>query len=126
MQNASADDQPDGLAKTAKTCQILRQTWGFFWANWLIFGFGLACVLGYLFPHVAARGGIIRSEYSVLYGAIGLIFLINGAQLSPEKLREHATNWRLHLVVQGIGLVLIPVIQLGQVLATGAILPTFR
>ncbi|KAI1340459.1 SBF-like CPA transporter family-domain-containing protein [Xylariaceae sp. FL0016] len=84
----------------------------FLWANWLTIGFGLGCVLGYYFPHVAARGGTIRSEYSILYGAIGLIFLINGMQLSPEKLKEHASNWRLHFVVQGISLVLIPVIQL--------------
>jgi sodium/bile acid cotransporter 7 len=63
---------------------------------------------------VAARGGTIRSEYSILYGAIGLIFLINGAQLSPEKLREHALNWRLHIVVQGINLIVIPVIQISR------------
>lgn len=61
---------------------------------------------------VAARGGVIRSEYSILYGGIGLIFFINGMQLSPAKLKEHSTNWRLHIVVQGINLVLIPVIQL--------------
>lgn len=33
-------------------------------------------------------------------------------QLSPAKLKEHVTNWRLHFVVQGTNLVLIPVIQL--------------
>ncbi len=37
-------------------------------------------------------------------------------QLSPEKLREHVTNWRLHIVVQGINLVLIPIVQLSQYL----------
>lgn len=63
---------------------------------------------------VAARGGVIRSEYSILYGGIGLIFFINGMQLSPAKLKEHSTNWRLHIVVQGINLVLIPVIQLSM------------
>lgn len=35
-------------------------------------------------------------------------------QLSPEKLREHVTNWRLHIVVQGINLILIPIIQLSM------------
>ncbi|KAI0142943.1 sodium bile acid symporter [Xylariaceae sp. FL1272] len=80
--------------------------------NWLIIGFGLAALLGYLFPHVAARGGIIKSEYSILYGVIGLIFLINGAQLGPAKLKEHAANWRLHIVVQITNLILIPIIQI--------------
>ncbi|KAI1818811.1 sodium bile acid symporter [Poronia punctata] len=92
--------------------RVGKQSLTFIIDNWLIIGFGLAAVLGYFFPHVAARGGVIRSEYSVLYGAIALIFLINGAQLSPEKLKEHVTNWRLHIVVQGINLVLIPVLQI--------------
>lgn len=80
--------------------------------NWLVFGFGIATLLAYFFPNVAAHGGIIRSEYSILYGAIALIFFINGMQLSPQKLREHITNWRLHIIVQGIGFIIIPVIIL--------------
>ncbi|KAI2639829.1 hypothetical protein GGS26DRAFT_541867 [Hypomontagnella submonticulosa] len=105
----------DGRAETKKRSvgyRTPKRILGFVWNNWLVLGFGLACILGYFFPHVAARGGIIRSEYSILYGAIGLIFFINGMQLSPAKLREHLTNWRLHIVVQGINLVLIPTIQL--------------
>ncbi|KAI0850909.1 putative sodium bile acid cotransporter [Daldinia vernicosa] len=95
-----------------KFVQAVKRVLGFIWSNWLVLGFGLACVLGYFFPNVAARGGIIRSEYSILYGGIALIFFINGMQLSPAKLKEHVMNWRLHIVVQGINLVLIPVIQL--------------
>ena len=57
---------------------------------------------------------MIRSEYSILYGVISLIFLINAMQLSPEKLKEHALNWRLHIVVQGINLLVIPIIQTGE------------
>ncbi|KAI1110261.1 sodium bile acid symporter [Nemania sp. NC0429] len=106
------EEERRSLATNSKALSVARRGLGFVLDNWLVVGFGLAAVLGYFFPHVAARGGVIRSEYSVLYGAIGLIFLINGAQLSPEKLREHATNWRLHVVVQGINLVLVPVIQL--------------
>ncbi|KAJ2995992.1 hypothetical protein NUW58_g1117 [Xylaria curta] len=96
----------------SKLYRIAKKSLAFILDNWLVIGFGVAAALGYAFPHVAARGGIIKSEYTILYGAIGLIFLINGAQLSPEKLREHTTNWRLHIVVQGINLLLIPVIQL--------------
>ncbi|KAI1190183.1 sodium bile acid symporter [Nemania serpens] len=110
--NRTGEEQRPVPHSTPKVFDIAKRGLGFVLDNWLVVGFGLAAVLGYFFPHVAARGGVIRSEYSVLYGAIGLIFLINGAQLSPEKLREHATNWRLHVVVQGINLVLIPVIQI--------------
>ncbi|XXH04932.1 hypothetical protein Hte_011354 [Hypoxylon texense] len=103
----SAEDK-----RSRSSLRVVKKVLGFVWSNWLVLGFGLACVLGYFFPHVAARGGIIRSEYSILYAGIGLIFFINGMQLSPEKLKEHAKNWRLHIIVQGISLILIPVIQL--------------
>ena len=63
---------------------------------------------------VAAHGGKIRSEYSILYGAVALIFLVSGLQLAPDKLRENATNWRLHIIVQGISFVVIPAIVLGK------------
>jgi sodium/bile acid cotransporter 7 len=61
---------------------------------------------------VAAHGGVIKSEYSILYGAVAFIFLVSGLQLSHEKLRENLTNLRLHVIVQGISFVLIPVIML--------------
>ena len=63
---------------------------------------------------VAAHGGSIRSEYSILYGAVAFIFLVSGLQLAPDKLRQNATNWRLHLIVQGISFVVIPAIVLGK------------
>jgi solute carrier family 10 (sodium/bile acid cotransporter), member 7 len=37
-------------------------------------------------------------------------------QLSLEKLKQHAANGRLHIVVQGINLLLVPVFQLSTVL----------
>ncbi|RYP61624.1 hypothetical protein DL769_007622 [Monosporascus sp. CRB-8-3] len=108
------DEDPEPK-KLSKAIQVARSLANFCLANWLIFSFGFATLMAYLFPHVAAKGGIIRSEYSILYGAVALIFLINAVQLSPDKLRERVTNWRLHIVVQGINLVLIPVIQLIRV-----------
>lgn len=35
-------------------------------------------------------------------------------QLSPQKLREHIQNWRLHILVQGIGFIIIPVVMLSK------------
>ncbi|KAH9906449.1 putative sodium bile acid cotransporter [Xylariomycetidae sp. FL2044] len=113
MSDAQEDGHQIGEPKeSSQGVKILKNVLGFFWDNWLTLGFGLGCLLGYFFPNVAARGGVIRSEYSILYGAIGLIFLINGMQLSPEKLKEHVMNWRLHIIVQGISLVIVPVTQL--------------
>lgn len=63
---------------------------------------------------VAAHGGTIRSEYSVLYGAVAFIFFVSGLQLPPAKLKTNATNWRLHIIVQGMSFVMIPCIMLGM------------
>jgi predicted Na+-dependent transporter len=63
---------------------------------------------------VAQHGGVIRSEYSILYGAVAFIFIVSGLQLSPEKLRKNVTNWRLHILVHGISFAVIPAIVLGK------------
>lgn len=63
---------------------------------------------------VAATDGVIRSQYSVLYGSVAIIFLISGLQLPPKKLRQNLFNWRLHILTQGISFVLIPLIWLGK------------
>ncbi|KAK8057733.1 hypothetical protein PG996_011670 [Apiospora saccharicola] len=105
----TTDDEVQGASKLVR---VARAIGDFLLKNWIILSFGIACILAYFFPNVAARGGIIRSEYSVLYGVIGLVFFINGMQLSPEKLKQHITNWRLHILVQGIGFIIIPIAML--------------
>lgn len=69
---------------------------------------------------VASKGGIIRSEYSVLYGSVAIIFFVSGMQLSPEKLRKNVFNWRLHILTQGISFIVIPLIWLGMPSTTTA------
>ncbi|KAK2605296.1 hypothetical protein N8I77_008145 [Diaporthe amygdali] len=103
---ASTETQQKGFV--AFILKVLK----FIGEQWLIIGFGLACLFGYLWPDVASKGGIIRSEYSVLYGSVAIIFLISGLQLSPEKLRKNLSNWRLHILTQGISFILIPLIWL--------------
>ncbi|KAK5990089.1 Solute carrier RCH1 [Cladobotryum mycophilum] len=109
-QRDDANSNDKGVA--LKVLGWVKTTASFILDQWLILGFALACVLGYFFPHVAEHGGIIRSEYSILYGAVAIIFLINGLQLSPDKLKKNLTNWRLHAVVQGVSFVFIPVFML--------------
>lgn len=78
--------------------------------QWLLIGMGVACVLGYFYPDVAKSGGTIRSQYSILYGAVGYIFLISGLSIPREKLVVHLTNWRLHVLVQGMSFLVAPAI----------------
>ncbi|PWY69146.1 sodium bile acid transporter family protein [Aspergillus heteromorphus CBS 117.55] len=76
--------------------------------QWLLIGIGVACVLAYYFPNVAKSGGTIRSEYSILYGAMALIFLISGLSVPREKLLLHLLNYRLHILVQAFSFLFIP------------------
>ncbi|KAI6561802.1 hypothetical protein MCOR04_009480 [Pyricularia oryzae] len=81
-------------------------------AQLILIAFGIACLLAYFFPDVGVNGGTIKAEYSILYGAVGFIFLVSGLQLPYEKLRTHSKNWRLHIITQGISFLIIPLITL--------------
>ncbi|OQE22873.1 hypothetical protein PENFLA_c012G03656 [Penicillium flavigenum] len=83
--------------------------------QWLLIGIGIVCALAYCFPNVAKHGGTIRSEYSIMYGVIAIIFLISGLSIPRQKLISHVLNWRLHLIVQGISFLFIPALVLAIV-----------
>lgn len=97
--------------------RLMKATWRyikivllFIINNWLIFGIGVACILAYYFPSVAKTGGTIRSEWSILYGAVSLIFLISGLSIPTRKLSQHARNYRLHITVQGLSFLVVPTV----------------
>ncbi|KAI9375622.1 putative sodium bile acid cotransporter [Aspergillus egyptiacus] len=83
--------------------------------QWLIIGIGLACLLAYLLPNVAKHGGTIRSEYTVLYGAVAIVFLISGLSIPHDKLVQQLFNWRLHALVQITSFLFIPAVVLAIV-----------
>ncbi|KAF6843318.1 sodium/bile acid cotransporter [Colletotrichum musicola] len=108
----SGETQPQPPAPGRRLWAKVVKVFKFVLAQWLVIGFALSCVFAYFFPNVAARGGPIRSEYSIIYGGIAIIFLVSGLQLSHTKLKQNVTNWRLHIIVQGISFIIIPVILL--------------
>lgn len=83
--------------------------------QWLLIGIGVACVLAYYFPNVAKHGGVIRAEYSILYGAMAIIFLTSGLSIPRQKLLTHLLNWRLHFLVQVFSFIFIPALTLAVV-----------
>ncbi|OAX77418.1 hypothetical protein ACJ72_08284 [Emergomyces africanus] len=101
----------EGEAKKPLTTIIFK----FILHQWLLIGFGVGCVLAYYFPEVGKHGGIIKAEYSILYGAVALIFLISGLSIPKDKLLKHLLNYRLHLQAQGISFLVIPAIMTGLV-----------
>ncbi|KAJ4391358.1 LRR receptor-like serine/threonine-protein kinase RGI2 [Gnomoniopsis smithogilvyi] len=100
------------IAKENKTEKPRNKYLQFLSEQWLVFCFGMATLLAWRWPDFAATGGPIRPEFSILYGSVAIIFLISGLQLSTKKLRANLFNWRLHLIVQGISFIIIPVIWL--------------
>lgn len=44
-ESAGAEDQP-------AIVRAVKRVVGFVWSNWLVLGFGLACILGYFFPRM--------------------------------------------------------------------------
>ncbi|THC97825.1 hypothetical protein EYZ11_002678 [Aspergillus tanneri] len=95
--------------------RILKATFVFILHQWLLIGQGVVCILAYYFPDVAKHGGVIRSEYSILYGAMALIFFISGLSIPRQKLFLHLLNWRLHVLVQVFSFLFIPTVMLAIV-----------
>lgn len=112
--NNNDTNTPDQKTDRGKR-SILKKIFFFILSQWLLIGMGVACVLAYFFPNVAKHGGVIRSEYSVLYGAVALVFLISGLSISRQKLYTHMFNWRLHVLVQVTSFLFVPAVVVALV-----------
>ncbi|KAJ6133905.1 hypothetical protein N7523_000227 [Penicillium sp. IBT 18751x] len=112
------DEYTIAVATEQRTSRWLAVSKRVFWLilhQWLLIGIGVVCVLAYYFPQVAKHGGIIRSQYSILYGVIAIIFLISGLSIPRQKLFTQLLNWRLHIVVQVISFLFIPALVLAVI-----------
>ncbi|KAF7117984.1 hypothetical protein CNMCM5793_007353 [Aspergillus hiratsukae] len=108
-------EQRHPLTKARSSKYICKTILIFLLHQWLLIGIGVACILAYYFPNVAKHGGVIRSEYSILYGAMAIIFLTSGLSIARQKLFTHLLNWRLHFLVQAFSFIFIPAVILAVV-----------
>ncbi|KAK2879519.1 hypothetical protein FQN49_000793 [Arthroderma sp. PD_2] len=83
--------------------------------QWLLIAMGISCALAYRFPDFAKIHGTIRAEYTILYGAVAIVFLVSGLSIPRQKLVKHMLNWRLHILVQGISYLIVPAIMTGLI-----------
>ncbi|CAO3661274.1 unnamed protein product [Rhizopus stolonifer] len=90
--------------------------WALFLKYWFLLGLLIAIVLAVKFPDVARKGGYIRAEWTIKWGAVIVIFLISGLSLRTKILAETILRVRLHLLIQIINLVLIPFFVFGLVI----------
>ncbi|RUO96924.1 SBF-like CPA transporter family-domain-containing protein [Jimgerdemannia flammicorona] len=81
--------------------------------HWFLLGLGLAIGLARAFPTVGKKGGPIRAEWSIKWGAVCIIFFISGLSLRTKVLIREIVRVRLHALVQIISLVIIPFVVYG-------------
>lgn len=67
--------------------------------QWFFVVLTIFIIIAHSFPDFAKQGGIVRSEYTIGYGAVSIIFLISGLSMSSKQLIINATNWRAHFTV---------------------------
>lgn len=116
MEDPTTPSDPGPRRAGARLLAALKQVSIMILRQWLLIGMGIACALAYLFPEIAKTdGGVIRSEYTVLYGVIAIIFLISGLSIPRQKLFKQFLNWRLHILVQVISFLFIPALVLAVV-----------
>ncbi|KAI9306998.1 SBF-like CPA transporter family-domain-containing protein [Cunninghamella echinulata] len=83
---------------------------------WFLLGLIFAIILAWQFPDVARKGGYIKAEWSIKWGAVIIIFLISGLSLRTKILAQTILRIRLHLLIQIINLLIIPGFVFGLVL----------
>ncbi len=93
------------------------KTW--FTKNWFMIGMPIAVGLAWLFPDAGAKGGWMRTEITTKI-AVAFVFLAQGLTLPGKALRDGASQWKLHLGVQGFGFVIFPLIGLTMDMLVGS------
>ena len=59
----------------------------------------VAIILAVLTPSVGRSGGWIHLDLLTGLG-VALVFFLHGLGLSPKKIKEGISNWRLHIYIQ--------------------------
>jgi len=77
--------------------------------NWFLLGILLCILFAELFPSLGATGGILMPEWTVKYGAVGIIFFLSGLSLSVEDFLDATSRYRLHIFIQLFTFLCIPI-----------------
>jgi len=80
--------------------------------DWFLKGMIVAVVLAFVYPQPGAHGGFLHPEVLNKLG-IALVFYLNGLSLSMTSLRQGATRWRVHVLIQFSTFLIFPLLGLG-------------
>jgi sodium/bile acid cotransporter 7 len=94
----------------------LKLKHGFMWAMLA------AVVLAGFRPELGSDSGALHLGAGLKFG-IALLFFLNGASISIEKLKEGARNWQLHATVQACTYLYFPLLGVLVVMAAQSFLP---
>ena len=82
----------------------------------------IAVLLALWRPDIGNDAGLLHLGLGIKFG-IALLFFLNGASVSLEKLRAGAGNWRLHAVVLSFTYLLFPLFGFLTLWASHSLLP---
>lgn len=87
----------------------MKLKWPLKWprVDWFLLGMVLAVVVASLWPDVGRSQGMLHLGAVTDLGVLGLFFL-HGMGLSTDSLKDGASRWRLHLLVQSCTYVWFP------------------
>lgn len=108
----------DRVGPVSGSCRVKT----FIARNWFILCLPLSIALAWVIPEAGARGGWLKSEITTKLG-VALIFLCQGLTLPSSALKEGASQWRLHLLVQSFTFLLFPLIGMALDFMVGRQLP---
>jgi solute carrier family 10 (sodium/bile acid cotransporter), member 7 len=113
QQQPDAEKQVDAVKAAPAWKRGVAAVWKTLVEYWFIVGVGLAIGLAAALPDLGKKGGWIRSEYSVKYGAVIVIFLLTGISLKTKVLVSAFSSLKTHLVIQAISFGVTPAIGFG-------------
>ncbi|XP_056633063.1 sodium/bile acid cotransporter 7-like [Diorhabda sublineata] len=76
--------------------------------NWLLVGI-LCCIFtAAIYPKLGSKQGPLRTEYTVKYGAVFIIFLISGLSLKTDTIFKTIQQYKLHSFIQCFTFLFVP------------------
>jgi len=80
---------------------------------WFLIGLLIVLIFAYFFPDLGASDGPLHAKYTVKWGCVFFIFLLNSLSISFKDLTNDLFNYRLHLTIQIYSLFIIPFVVFG-------------
>ena len=107
---AASEDSSPPLMQRLQTAT--KSVVGFLDRRYFLVGVAAAVSLAGVYPAFGRRGGPLRPELTVAWGATCGIFLLSGLNLPTSELARAAASVRLHGLIQAFNLLYIPLATL--------------